>query len=322
VVTHRAIRDLVRIAAVSSVVVGSVLAVGPVAVGAAPQGTAPTAAAPAAAPTDVTPVQIGYSHFRVYARGTDGRVWWTTVGSGAWHPFAGAAGSGPSAIDVAATPDENDINTVLFAKGTGGNLITATQIRTVNSAWTSLGGALTSAPAADVDRGTGDVYVAARGTDGAIWLRHRIGTGTWDAWRSVGGQATSAPSITIGPGGVFVAVRGTDGQIWQRSISPTQSWTNRRIATSSAPAIDYTNTSNGWVFSTAWRNSGNSLVLTYSPGTTVSPGGYLTSGPALYVDGFEGPYHEVYVRGGDNAVWRYIHGPGTSAWSSLGGSII
>jgi hypothetical protein len=320
--TLRAIRDLVRIAAVSSVVVGSVLAVGPTAVGAAAQGAAATPMAAAAVPVDVSPVRVGYARGRVYGRGTDGRVWWRSTSASAWQPIAGLVGSGPAAVEVTPAGQSTPV-IVLFARGPAGDLLTATQTGSVTSGWSSLGGRLTSAPSA-MTTGAGynwGVVVAVRGTDGSIWTKVKnFPSGSWSGWTGHGGRATSAPCVYwYDPGPILLAVRGTDGRRWNKHLLDEESWSwwSDDVAINSALAVN-----NDIPYGTlmAWRNSRNQLFLQTGAGP-VNAGGYLTSAPEVSLTGTDQLLYQAFVRGGDNAVWQYARQSGVGTWTSLGGKV-
>ncbi len=103
------------------------------------------------------------------------------------------------------------------------------------SSWESLGGVLTSEPAA-VSWGFNRIDVFVRGPGNALW--HRWWGGSWSAWVSLGGKLTSAPTAASwGPGRIDVFVRGPDRAMWQRSWSGAwSSWTNLGGVLTSAPA--------------------------------------------------------------------------------------
>ncbi len=91
--------------------------------------------------------------------------------------------------------------------------------------WQSLGGGLTSAPAAAVNSDTNPVlFVFAKGGDDAIWHRRYDGT-SWSDWESLGGVLNSAPAAIRGNGKALLFARGTDNAVWYRSFSDTGGWT-------------------------------------------------------------------------------------------------
>ena len=85
------------------------------------------------------------------------------------------------------------------------------------SEWESLGGALTSPPAA-VSWGEGRIDVFVRGTDRALWHRWFTG-GDWSRWESLGGVLNFGPAVSSwGSRRLDVFARGTDNTIFQRTF--------------------------------------------------------------------------------------------------------
>jgi peroxiredoxin len=74
----------------------------------------------------------------------------------------------------------------LFVQGTDGALWHKSYTGTSWSGWQSLGGVLTSSPAA-TSPGSGLIDVFARGSDGALWYKDWNGA-AWSGWISLGGQ--------------------------------------------------------------------------------------------------------------------------------------
>ena len=160
----------------------------------------------------------------VYVRGTDGAIWQrTTTNNGTswsnWISLGGqvAPGTGPGASGWANRED-------VFVRATDGALWQKTWTGTWSS-WQSLGGKLTSSPAA-VSRGTGLIDVCVRGTDGAVWLKSY--NNGWSGWSGVGGALASGTGPAIGAwradrssswgsymDRLDVFVHGTDAAVWQ-----------------------------------------------------------------------------------------------------------
>jgi hypothetical protein len=92
--------------------------------------------------------------------------------------------------------------------------------------WESLGGILTSDPAATLNE-PGGLVVFARGTDNAIWhtWQDQI-NGNWHPWESLGGDCTSGPGAALyRDGRLNVFTRGTDNAIWTRwQTTPNGDW--------------------------------------------------------------------------------------------------
>jgi len=61
------------------------------------------------------------------------------------------------------------------------------------SAWTSVGGLVTSSAPAVTSRGTDRLDLFARGTDGQVYRTFNDGAG-WSAWTSLGGATASTPA--------------------------------------------------------------------------------------------------------------------------------
>ena len=70
------------------------------------------------------------------------------------------------------------------------------------SAWSSLGGVITSTPAVAVNT-DGRIEVFARGTDGALWHIWQTAphAGPWSTWSSLGGSITSDPTVAVNSDG-------------------------------------------------------------------------------------------------------------------------
>ena len=151
------------------------------------------------------------------------------------------------------------------------------------SSWSSpfgLGGGTSSSPAA-VAPAPGRLDLFARGADNAVWLRRYDGA-FWSSWTSLGTTTYASPAASLrqGTSTVDVFVRSTTNQVLQRSR-------------------------NGSTWSAAWVSIG-------------APPGGATSAPASVSNG---PGRiEVFVRGGDGAIWRRSFTTSWGAWSSIGGA--
>jgi peroxiredoxin len=149
------------------------------------------------------------------------------------------------------------------------------------SSWQSLGGTLTSSPAA-TSPGSGLIDVFVRGSDGAIWEKTTTnGGGSWSGWTSLGGQiptGTGPAACSWGSGRLDLFVQGTDGALWHKSYTGT-SWSG-------------------------WESLGG--TLTSSP-AAASPGSGLIDVSARGSDG------ALWYKDWNGAAW--------SSWHSLGGQI-
>jgi len=205
------------------------------------------------------------------------------------QPSAALVGAPLAGAPAVCVQDKSTVD--LFAKGQDGALWYKQLNRPTGSwsAWMSLGGKLTSDPAAaalsPLADSAGPVDVFARGGDGALWARNTVdGGATWSNWYKIGGQllAGTGPAAY---GSVFAFdnrvgwfVIGMDHALWH-------AWN------------DNTGTHN-------WENLG----------------GYLTSSPAATVG--DSSQLDVFARGVNGALWtREFQTTTWTAWLSLGGQI-
>lgn len=163
------------------------------------------------------------------------------------------------------------------------------------SPWRSLGGTLTSGPAA-VSWGLGREDVFVRGADNRLWHKwydvQRSGS-KWSGWESLGGALTSDPdAASYNPGELDVFVRGTDGYLWHKwypkSVNPPQG---------------------GW---SQWERLGT-LQIVGGPAVVAWTGTY----PNNY------QREAVFVRGTDNHMYAAVQlgdfSPSWVGWQPLGG---
>jgi hypothetical protein len=187
-----------------------------------------------------------------------------------------------------------------------------------------------------------DLFV--KGTDGALWYRHySVTENFWGAWKPLGGQLTSDPAATSwSDGRIDVFVRGGDGALWQRwTWDGGATWTpwgslGGQLAPNTGPGVS----SHSYGIWSGGRNeevdvlnvfvigSGHALWQIWGAWSTVSGwsgwsnwkslGGYATSSPASIEDIL---HTDVFVRGGDGALWQREQSSAWGAWTSLGGQI-
>ncbi|MGA2885050.1 MAG: carboxypeptidase regulatory-like domain-containing protein [Halobacteriota archaeon] len=233
--------------------------------------SAPAATSPAAGTIDV------------FVRGTNGGLYEkTTANNGTswsgWIPLGGqlASGTGPAA-------DARGLNSLdVFVQGTD-HVLYYTHWNGAWSAWKSLGGVLTSSPAA-TSPSTSVIDVFVRSTNGALWSVNSTNNGTtWSAWKSIGGQLASGTGPAAdarGLNSLDVFVQGTNQVLY------------------------YTHW-NGTTWS-AWTSLGGVLAAGSSPAAT-SPG----TGQV-----------DISVLGTGNVLWWKIttnSGATWSGWMSVGG---
>lgn len=177
--------------------------------------------------------------FRRSADGTDNVVGWGfRPGSG----FTEVDGSGNVLLSVSFPNGENTYRVLKFAKtssmlallrGTAGLPVAGPVTQ-----WQSLGGVLTSHPAAAAWSGNRlDVFV--RGADNALYHRWWDGM-AWSGWERLGGVLTAAPAVAAwAPNRLDVFARGTDDALYHLWWDGVQwsGWERLGGVLTSAPAV-------------------------------------------------------------------------------------
>jgi hypothetical protein len=279
------------------------------AAGASPSGESATAReATARLPVAPTPPMRGYTpaatgdeyEEHIYYTGSDRAVYGVSEINGVWATTASRYGGrligGPAVAGF------------LLGRFTDNKL----WYRPVYT-WASLGGRLTSRPGA-----TG-VAVAARGTDGAVWVKqatYHQGIPTWGNWRSLGGRvlAGSGPAVvgTLPHDTLYVLAVGTDRAVWVRQTTDGTHWTKWRslggrvtgdlgVAAPGPKIVFARGTDNA-----AWYNQFAGKTAGVKPGWH-RLGGRLTSG----LGAWGGHHTDIYPQetlivamGTDNHIWR------------------
>jgi hypothetical protein len=169
--------------------------------------------------------------------------------------LVGASVGGAPAV---CAPDANSL--ALFARGTDGALWYEHWDGTTWSVSMSLGGVLTSDPAA-TSNATGHIDVCVRGSDNALWEKTTTNGGSsWSAWTSLGGQIPSGtgPAVCAQGSRLDVFVQGTDGALWHKWCIGTSwsGWQSLSGKLTSSPAA--TSPASG-VIDVCVRGSDNAL---------------------------------------------------------------
>ena len=155
-----------------------------------------------------------------------------------------------SSVPVASAPGS------LFVQGTDHALWTKHyQSGSGWSGWQSLGGSLTSSPAAG-STSAGVIDVFERGTDGALWQQTTTNGGnSWSGWTSLGGQIASdtGPAVCTSGSRLDVLAQGTNGALYQKTW--TGSWSN------------WTSLGGSLTSSPAATSLGNGLIDVFARGT-------------------------------------------------------
>jgi hypothetical protein len=250
----------------------------------------------------------------LFYTGTDHQLWMvdmSPMSNRIAQPAGGRLAGGPTATFNAGW-------FAAFARGTDNALWWTPR---AESGWASLGGVLTSRPAAATVTASGPTYgqimVMARGADGAVWYKFLLPRG-WAPWERLGGQllAGTAPAIVdVDGSGQFVVVVGTDHALWLNATSDGWRWSGWHCLggrTNSDPGASYAQ-GTLLVFARGTDNAawGRQVadVWTPAPGGWRSLGGRLTSG----VDSLTRQQTEVYALGTDGHVWA-----ATGTWPAIG----
>lgn len=185
---------------------------------------------------------------------------------------------------------------------------------------TSLGGLLTSAPAASASSATrADVFVV--GDDRALWQKTSSGT-AWGGWVSLGGIVTADPGAAAEGGTlVAVAVRGSDNALWLKIWDGTawSAWQGHGGGLSYGPGVSSWGAGRLDVFVTGLDHQLWHLAwdgARWWPWEAL--GGYLTSAPVAVSWGSD--RIDIFARGGDSQMWHIAWtGSSWSGWEADGG---
>jgi hypothetical protein len=186
------------------------------------------------------------------------------------------------------------------------------------TAWTSLGGSFTSAPAI-ASPAPGRLDVMARATDGRLRWKTSI-DGTWSAWRTLSGVVASSPAlISRDTGRLSLFARRSDGHLIARSYAVATGWSqwhDRGGNLASQPAA--VSPTSDRVDVVARHTDGTMRLLRwYQPtgwGTwTTMAGGPFATGPSATHDGVAVRLAAVQTNGQlRHAIRRTV----TGTWSS------
>lgn len=214
----------------------------------------------------------------IFVRGLDNAAWEV--------PFNPAAGtfSGSTSLGGVITADPgavaNGTRIDLLVRGSDNQMYHKIFNGTTWSAWSVLGGVLTTGPDASLRAGTpGHVDAWVGGTDAQLYhMWSDDGGNTWTPWQALGGILTSDPrAVSWSSTRVDVFVRGTDNALWHKFWDISIGWSN-------------------------WEQLGG--ILTSAPDVASCTVGHL----------------DVFVRGTDNGIWnKSWNGSAWSAWTPLGG---
>ncbi len=240
-----------------------------------------------------------------------------------WSKIGGklAAGTGPAVC----AQNANSLD--VFVQGTDHALWYTHWDGTKWSSWKSLGGSLTSSPAA-TSPATGVIDVFARGTTGSLYEKTSTnGGGSWGAWTSLGGQiasGTGPAAYSSGAGHLDVFVEGTNGALWHKSYTGTWSgWQSLGGSLTSSPAATSTSAgvidvfargTNGAIWQKTTTNGGGSWSNWASLGGQIASG----TGPAACSSG---SHLGLFVEGTTGALYQKTWTGSWSGWVDFGGAL-
>lgn len=222
-------------------------------------------------------------------------TWSLTDGWSSPQDIGGITLDGPSV----ASPGPGEFDVVV--RGTDGAVWQDQYVNGSWSGWTSLGGIITSRPAAAVDGG--GLYVAGRGTDGAAWERPASPAGRWQSLGGMVAAGTGPAAAVDASGDLAVFVQGVDGALWENRGG---SWSGLGGAVQGDPGASSVSAGHleGFVrggYDGALWHRWWSASAGWSP--WVSLGGIVTSGPAAATYQGSGR-QDVFALGGDGDVWE------------------
>jgi hypothetical protein len=260
-----------------------------------------------AAATGASSVYLGYT-------GTNKAVYLRNVITGSVTGLGGQLIGGPAVV-------ETSTGLAVFGRGTNSALWWTHQVSGRWSSWQSLGGVITSQPAAaaGVAVSFGPLVALARGANRALWYRVRAASGSWSAWHSAGGVLLpgTGPAAATSLGNLVVAVIGTNHRVWLFGPLGMQvyGFIDFGGVTSSTPGIAAISAPVAVVVYARGTNNAlwykTSILPIGNPADWKSLGGRLTSGPAATTA--PGGKTYVFVLGTDHLPWMR-----NGRWPSLG----
>jgi len=164
-------------------------------------------------------------------RGTDNELWlkqinppsnWLNLGLGGFKLT-----SKPSATAGVLSVPGNEAEDIV-ARGTDGAVWDQETNYHGVTPWDSIGGRVLAGTGPAAVNAGGTVYVAAAGTDHALWADSTTNGSTWSGWHSLGGRIIGDPGVASPRAGVAVAfARGTNNAVWYAEFAGTTSGVSR-----------------------------------------------------------------------------------------------
>ena len=258
----------------------------------------------------------------LFAKGTDGALWYTSSQGSAWLAWESLGGSPTSSP---AATSRNPAGMTVFVRGNDNGIWYRDYVGGSWGNWVSIGGQTPAGTGPAVcSWGGGRLDVFVQGINGGMYHKSYTTTSGWSGWEYLGGVLTSSPAATSrNPAAMTVFVRGNDNGIWYRDYVGG-SWGNwvsigGKIPAGTGPAVCSWGGGRLDVF--ARGTDGAMWHKSYDTATSWSNwnslGGILTSSPAATSP--SSGLIDVFVRGSDSGLWQKTYNGGWSAWISLGG---
>ncbi|HEX5501683.1 MAG TPA: immunoglobulin domain-containing protein [Thermomicrobiales bacterium] len=253
--------------------------------------------------------------------------WQVSVDGGA--TFAAINGATSTTLTFTATTGQNgDQYRAVFTNAIGlamSNTATLTVVvpPPVWTPWASQGGILTDSPAA-ASLGS-RVYVFAKGSDSALYVKSGDAAGNFTGWRSLGGVLTAAPAAASFNGRLYAFAKGTDNALYVTSSADGVNWTGWSSQGGILLAPPAAASATGRLFVFAMGPDKALYVKSTADGVNwtnwQSLGGILTAAPAAV--GFQGRVY-AFAKGSDNALYVKSSADGVNwtDWSDLGGILV
>ena len=255
----------------------------------------------------------------------NGTAWLHNLSTGVLTEAGGHLVSAPALM-------ANGSDVLVFGQGTDHRLwLNTCTVSGRCGGWQSLGGNITSKPAASFSGPTTEDYSAyVRGADGALWIRTH-GSSGWGAWRSIGGQllAGTGPGAAYVTGdGPYTLVAGTNHELYVEGPGIT-GFNPAGGRTSSTPALAAIPAAQGQPdaligFARGTDNAGYyHRFIANTPGWHTM-GGHLTTGVAASMQVVATiPTTYTYALGTDNRIYEATAAwaaptPGLSGWRLAG----
>ncbi len=161
----------------------------------------------------------------LYVRGTDNELWLKQINPPSnWlsAPAPPRAGTTPGVV----APASNNVS--IFYTGSDGAVWDQETNYHGVTPWVSIGGRVLAGTGPAAVNAGGTVYVAAAGTDHALWADSTTNGSTWSGWHSLGGRIIGDPGVASPRAGVAVAfARGTNNAVWYAEFAGTTSGVSR-----------------------------------------------------------------------------------------------